>query len=161
MKKVFSLLFALMVCGSAVWADTQGVKLVLKNGKTVEFCFSKHPVLAVSGNELTISVASSTQQLSYAYSDIQQIKFIDGESTGIAVANADCQSVNFTFSSGEISATGLAAGESVSVYTVDGKTSLTAKAKDDGTLSISYSSLPQGVNIIQTQSGISYKFINK
>ena len=57
--------------------------------------------------------------------------------------------------------TGLSKAEHVSFYSVGGQLILQEKGHDDGTLSVSLTSLPKGICIVRLQSGVSYKFFNK
>lgn len=77
------------------------------------------------------------------------------------VANDKSQHIVFSFSANVLNVSGLAVGERFSLYAIDGKLMLGEKADADGKAAISLSSLQQGIYVVRTQSGISYKFFKK
>ena len=98
-----------------------------------------------------------------AYADVQRVFLSDDVASGIAPVQADPsqQSVTFTWQDGVLRALGLNPNEQVRVFGLDGKLALSGRAQADGTLQIPFSSLPQGVYVVRTQGGLSYKLFNK
>lgn len=162
MKKALWMLSAMFFLSIMAWAGSPGVTFLLRSGQKVSFAFTQKPVIAVSNSELSVSVAG-VQRVSYAYADVQRVFLSDDVASGIAPVQADPsqQSVTFTWQDGQLRANSLAAGEQVHVYSIDGKLALSGRAQADGTLQISFSSLPKGVYVVRTQGGLSYKLFNK
>lgn len=67
--------------------------------------------------------------------------------------------VLFSVDQNQIKASGLQAGERVSLYALNGTLQQTTIASSNGTTSLSLGALPKGVYIVRTQGGISYKFM--
>jgi hypothetical protein len=61
---------------------------------------------------------------------------------------------------GAASVEGLRQGDTVTLYTADGKTLTSVEADSNGRASVSLSSLPKGIFILRTPTQ-SYKIINK
>ena len=87
---------------------------------------------------------------------------IDDVETAINLeGDADKKTVVFSISNGTMTIEGLKAKEAIAVYTVNGVKAVSLKALRNGTLRVPLSSLPHGVCVISTASGISYKLYNK
>ena len=71
------------------------------------------------------------------------------------------KNVVFSIGKGNMKMFGLKAKERVAVYTANGAKVLSLKAWRNGSLSVPLSSLPHGVCVISTASGIKYKLYNK
>ena len=74
---------------------------------------------------------------------------------------ADEKTVVFSISYGTMTINGLKAKEAIAVYNVNGAKAVSLKALRNGSLSVPLSSLPHGVCVVCTASGISYKLYNK
>lgn len=162
MKKALWMLSAMFFLSSMAWAGSPGVTFLLRSGQKVSFAFTQKPVIAVSNSELSVSVAG-VQRVSYAYADVQRVFLSDDVASGIAPVQVDPsqQNVTFTWQDGVLRASGLNPNEQVRVFGLDGKLALSGSAQADGTLQLSFSSLPQGVYVVRTQGGLSYKLFNK
>lgn len=162
MKKALWMLSAMFFLSSMAWAGSPGVTFLLRSGQKVSFAFTQKPVIAVNNSELSVSVAGM-QRVSYAYADVQRVFLSDDVTSGIAPVQADPsqQNVTFTWQDGVLRASGLNPNEQVRVFGLDGKLALSGRAQADGTLQLSFSSLPKGVYVVRTQGGLSYKLFNK
>ncbi len=162
MKKTLRMLFAMFFFSSLAWAGSPGVTFLLRSGQKVSFAFSQKPVIAVSNTDLAVSV-SGVQRVSYAYADVQRIYLSDDVASGIAPVqtNPSQKSVTFSWQNGVLMASGLNPNEQVRVFSLDGKLALSGQAQADGSVQLSFSSIPQGVYVVRTQGGLSYKLFNK
>lgn len=162
MKKTFSLLLALFAFSLSVFAGNPGVTFLLRSGQKVSFSFAEKPVVALSDANLSVSVGG-VERVSYAYAEVQRVVVVDDVVSAIdnVVANDKSQHIVFSFSANVLNVSGLAANESIALYATDGKLMLSEKANTEGKAAISLSSLQQGIYVVRTQSGISYKFFKK
>lgn len=162
MKKTFSLLLALFAFSLSVFAGNPGVTFLLRSGQKVSFSFAEKPVVALSDANLSVSVGG-VERVSYAYADVQRVVVVDDVVSAIdnVVANDKSQHVVFSVSANALNVSGLAVGERFSLYAIDGKLMLSEKANAEGKAAMNLSSLKQGIYVVRTQSGISYKFFKK
>lgn len=162
MKKTFTMLFALFAFSLSMFADNLGVTFLLRSGKEVSFTFAEKPVIALSDANLSVSVRG-VELVSYAYADVQRVVVADDVFSAIdnVVANDKSHHVVFSFSASTLNVSGLTANESIALYTIDGKLMLRKRADADGKAAMNLSSLQQGIYVVRTQSGISYKLFKK
>lgn len=171
MKKVRKslLLCVLLACSAWAWAAVSpGVSFVLKSGGKVSFAFSERPVVQTASDAVSVSVGG-TERVSYPYADVARIVFeeVEVDPTGISLPlvnggdGAAGSHAVFAFDDGRLVASGLKAGERISVYSLSGGLSASLKAGSDGVATLSLSSLPHGVYAVRTQGGVSYKFMNR
>lgn len=162
MKKTFSLLLALFAFSLSVFAGNPGVTFLLRSGQKVSFSFAEKPVVALSDANLSVSVGG-VERVSYAYADVQRMVVVDDVVSAIdnVVANAKSQHIVFSVSANALNVSGLAVGERFSLNAIDGKLMLSEKADADGKAAMNLLPLQQGIYVVRTQSGISYKFFKK
>ena len=162
MKKFFAMLGALFAFSLSVFAGNPGVTFLLRNGKKVSFAFAEKPVIALSDANLSVSVRG-VQRVSYAYADVQRVVVESDVVNAIndVVSDSKSQHVVFTLSAGTLDVAGLAAGEQLALYATDGKLVLSQKANAEGKAAVSLAGLQQGIYVVRTQSGISYKLFKK
>ena len=162
MKKFFTMLGALFAFSLSVFAGGPGVTFLLRNGKKVSFAFAEKPVIALSDANLSVSVRG-VQRVSYAYADVQRVVVESDVVNAIndVVSDSKSQHVVFTLSAGTLDVAGLAAGEQLALYATDGKLVLSQKANAEGKAAVSLAGLQQGIYVVRTQSGISYKLFKK
>lgn len=160
------LLCALLACSAGAWASgSPGVSFVLKSGQKVSFAFSERPIVSTASDAVSVSVGG-TERVSYPYADVARILFESVETTGISLPRQDGGWVEgshtvFCFTEGGLRASGMRAGECICVYSLSGGLVASLKAGSDGAASLQLSSLPQGVYVVRTQGGVSYKFLNR
>ncbi len=162
MKKTFTLLLALFAFSLSVFAGNPGVTFLLRSGQKVSFSFAEKPVVALSDANLSVSVGG-VERVSYAYADVQRMVVVDDVVSAIdnVLANDKSQHIVFSVSANALNVSGLAVGERFSLNAIDGKLMLSEKADADGKAAMNLSSLQQGIYVVRTQSGISYKFFKK
>lgn len=138
-----------------------GAKLLLRNGEQVCFSFAHHPVIKTSDTEIVLYV-DGKEQIVCTLADVQRVEMLDDVETAINLENSsDKMSVVFSIGNGTMTIDGLKAKESIAVYSVNGAKTVSLKALRNGSLSVPLSSLPHGVCVVNTASGISYKLYNK
>lgn len=146
-------------CLSAM-ASNEGVTFLFSNGKQASFAFTSKPVITYSGSGLTVT-STDAAAVSYTFADVQRFFFEDDITVDIKDANAKpAAHPIFSYVDGTVNASGLAAGESVRIYSTGGALLGTAQANCDGKASISLSSFTTGVYVVSTSNGVSFK-INK
>lgn len=160
MKRKWLFIGMLSALGTLVAHAEEGVTFYLNTGGKVSFAFSERPVVKLSGDELTISTDGSSD-VSYAYDAIKKVMFESDIVTSVtapATATDDAH-VLFSVDQNQIKASGLQAGERVSLYALNGTLQQTTIASSDGTATLSLSTLSKGVYVVRAQGGISYKFV--
>lgn len=162
MKKLFTMLGALFAFSLSMFAGNPGVTFLLRSGQKVSFAFAEKPVIALSDANLAVSV-SGVERVRYAYADVQRVVVENDVVSAVneVVSDSNHQHVVFTLSAGMLDVIGLAAGEQFAMYATDGKLVLSQKANAEGRASVSLASLQQGVYVVHTQGGISYKLFKK
>ncbi len=162
MKKTFTMLLALFAFSLSMFAGSPGVTFLLRSGQKVSFTFAEKPVIALSDANLSVSVRG-VERVSYAYADVQCVVVDDDVVSAVdnVVANDKSQHVVFSFSASALNVSGLAANESIALYSIDGKLMLRERADADGKAAMNLSSLKQGIYVVHTLSGISYKLFKK
>lgn len=161
--KIKSFLLSLgIIVSQQMLAGNPGVSLLLKNGQKISFCFSKSPTFVVNNDELIVNEAG-VPKASFSYSEVQNVQIEEDVSTGIIAVPTIANSTHKVFQvlDGKIAVSGLSKAEHVSFYNASGQLLLQEKSQADGTLSVSFTSLPKGICIVRLQGGVSYKFFNK
>lgn len=159
------LLFALLSSSAGAWAtDMPGVSFVLRSGEKVSFAFTERPVVLTASDAVSVSVGGA-ERVSYPYADVARVVFEDVDATGISLPKQggdDAPGIHavFAFDGDKLVASGLKAGERISVYTLKGGLAASLAAGSDGVAVLQRSSLPQGVYVVRTQGGVAYKFMN-
>ena len=145
-----------------MFAGNPGVTFLLRSGQKVSFAFAEKPVIALSDANLAVSV-SGVERVRYAYADVQRVVVENDVVSAVneVVSDSKNQHVVFTLSAGTLDVAGLAADEQISLYATDGKLVLSQKTNAEGKASVSLASLQQGVYVVRTQGGISYKLFKK
>lgn len=166
MRKLILSLILLAAVPIARAADN-GIVLRFTDGSKVGFSFKDKPAIGYKtvDNVPTLTITSGGFNVQYDYSNVELFYWSADVST-VPTAISDVPSnaagnVSFHISDNGISVSGLAKGESVDVYTVNGaKVASAVSQSGGGDVNVT---LPQGsgVYIVKAPSGISYKFIRK
>lgn len=162
MKKFITMFGALFAFSLSVFAGNPGVTFLLRGGQKVSFSFAEKPVVTFSEADFSVSV-HGVKRVSCAYAEVVRVTVEDDVVSAIneTTTNGNNQHVVFNLSANSLEVSGLAANEKLSLYTTDGKLMLSDKANTEGKSSISLSFLHQGIYVVRTQSGISYKLFKK
>lgn len=144
---------------AALWPayGRQGVVLTLRSGKSVSFAFDRRPVI-VTGSELTMQTGDGTS-VSYAYDEVENVRWGEIDDLTSVVSDAAQpvgDNIVFRLRGDGIEAQGLAKGQSLTAYSIDGRVVASARAADNEPTFIS---LPEGkgVYVVRTSTGVSYK----
>lgn len=156
------MLLALFAFSLSLFAGNPGVTFLIYGGQKVSFSFAEKPVIVLNDDYFSVSV-HGVERISYPYVNVQRVVVVDDVVSAIdnVVANDKSQHVVFSFSANVLNVSGLAANESIALYATDGKLMLREKANTDGKAAMNLSSFQQGIYVVRTQSGISYKFFRK
>lgn len=157
MKKKTLLIAALMLTSLGMQAE-DGVILLLKNGQKVGFVFSEKPTVKTGK---TLEIKTTKEEVAYEYSEVKNIQFGDTSTDAISKTKNDAKSGGvFKLTAEGLAAEGLAKGEAVSVYSVDGKLVGEAKAVN-GTATVMLPAGKNSVYVVRTSNGTSFKFNKK
>ena len=156
--------FAVAVSCLDSMAATPGVTFLLANGQKVSFAFASKPEITVGSEEMTVSSTDGVS-VSYAFTDVQRFFFeddVDDNGAGIQ-GTEDKTSARpvFSYANGVIAVRGLKAGERIAVASVNGSAVASATANQVGTASIDISGVVNGVYVVSTGSGVSFKLLKK
>lgn len=131
-----------------------GVLLKLKNGTEAGFAFSEKPVIYTDS---VLTMRTTREEVVYDYADVQRISIGDVATDIAGVKAGGKHGVNFKIAGHEIDVVGLGEGIQVSLYSADGK--LIDKVVASGGTAVVRLPESDGVYIVSTSSGISYKVL--
>lgn len=144
MKNLFFALSLLLLSATASAQYTKSIRLSADDGTDVLLNLSRSLNIKFDANNLIASDGGQTLTIS-----LDKVKM--EYSTDVATGIADVQKEqDYTIGDGTITFQGLKAGQTVRVFSVDGKLLMTVPANSDGgKTSIELSTLPKGISIIQ------------
>ena len=140
--------FALLAVATGVHAD-DGVWVEQNDGSKQGFLFADKPKITYEADSLVFTTADATTKFPVA--DLKRLYF-DNDivlSIGTVKAGSADKIVRATREGAELS--GYAAGAAVAVYDLNGRLFQQLKVRQDGTLAVNLSALPQGVYVIKTE----------
>ena len=144
MKKLFFALSLLLLSMTASAQYTKSIRLSADDGTDVLLSLSHSLNIKFDNTNLIASDGGQTITISL---DKVKMEYSTDVATGIADVQEDR---GYTIGDGTITFQGLKAGQTVRVFSVDGKLMMTVPANNDGgKTSIELSTLPKGVSIIQ------------
>lgn len=160
MKRLLFLFLALSYLALVHAAEAQGkyVRVLLTNGKTIEFTLNQKPVIKYG--TATVTLTYNTGSLEYNMTDIQRVTMGDRAATGIDDIKADKAKGDLRYADGTFSLNGFETNSPVAVYDLSGRLMQTYRVNSDGSLSFSVATLPAGTYIVKVKS-ITYKFIKR
>lgn len=146
MKKILLLLVAVVAAFQFASAAYTNDDLVIetKDGNTVSYHLKDRPVVTFEATDLVLTV--SDVAVKYPVADLKGIHFA-GEIT--SVSNVKVSDIAFSVSGSEIAANGLAKGEKLEVYTIDGKAVAASVVDAQGAAAVDISGLSTGVYVIK------------
>ena len=159
MKKTLSSLLALALATAA--HAQQYAACVYQDGTLQgKYALAEKPVLAFSGNDIVLSVGGKLQIQFAALGTVvkfeEETSGIRGVSGGGKGSDATAAPV-FGVSDGRLLVSGLSSGETVCLYTADGRLTSMSRAKADGTVS---TALGKGVTVVRAGK-FAFKVVNK
>ena len=123
--------------------------------KTTYMLAEKPQVRFVGAN---LRVVSSKADVTYNLSDILRFTYETRSVTGVSELRHEPTTVDYT--DGQLVVSGIKAGASVNVYSLEGKLVKQLTAEHAGTYRLSLSSLPQGTYIVKADN-VSYKIMKR
>ena len=162
MKKTWFFTLLMTVTSVCMAESTPGLTILFKNQTKVSFTFASKPNIAVGDNGITIS-SSNSASVSYTFANVQKFCFEDDVvDTGIQEVKAGSATHPvFSCNNGVIAVSGLKAAEHVNVFSIDGSKIGEAKADNAGCASVGLSGTTNGVYVVSTDSGVSFKILKK
>ena len=174
---LLSLLIAAVIGVQA--AEVNGVRITAKDatGKTVnyDFLFTSEPKLTyqnvyingeVTGQEVVITGKDvkgrfGEDELILSKGSFESVRFVNVDPSGIHGASSD-SNVTFKMAGGHgMEISGLAKGEKIGIYTLDGQKVASAKATADGKASIAISGSEAGTVYVVKTGRLSFKVRTK
>ena len=149
------LLFAVVQSGLA--ADLVATLVVLtKDNTTHQFVLADKPNVTFEGTNLVVTSDKATA--TFALSDVVRFTYVKSDVSGIdEIADTEAGVV---YQDGVLVISQIQAGESVSVYALDGRMVQQLKASHSGTYRLSLASLPFGVYLVKTGT-LTYKITKR
>ena len=148
MKKILFLLMVLLTCPIAAMADDMIMTLVvtMKNQQTHQFALTDRPQVRFSGDQLVVH--SDRTDVSFAIADVLRFHYEKYSYVGIYEPEDDGPDVSYE--GGVLVISGIKAGETVAVYSSDGRVVRQLNATRTGTYRLNLSALSTGVYIVRT-----------
>lgn len=151
-------MFLLPVAASA----EDGIIVQMNDGTEVGFAFSKSPTIVTSDS---VQIETSEATVKYPYANVQKVYWGEVKEPTSAIGKLEqgaAKRIVFRITADGIEASGLQAGEHVSLYGIDGAQMASGAADNDGgSVLLQLPTGQRGVYIVRTGSGVSYKFIKK
>lgn len=143
----------MMLCITAGKLSAAPRELRITDGdNSITLAFDSEPTVTFSQTALVVTAGEST--LEYPLTSKVTFDFVDASS----VKSVTSSDVHFSFSSSSINVEGLAAGETVAVYTYGGMMVTKAVADNSGSCTIDAGTLPRQPLIVKTNK-TAYKII--
>ena len=180
MKQRLLILLLLMACVIGVQAaEVNGIRVAAKDatGKTVnyDFLFTSEPKLTyqnvysngeVTGQEIVITGKDvkgrfGQDELILSQGSFESVTFVYVDPSGIQKVSSD-SNVTFKMTGGHgMEISGLAKGEKIGIYTLDGRKVASAKATSDGKASFAISGREAGTVFVVKTGKLSFKVRTK
>lgn len=155
MKKLFIILGLVLICATAKAQYTKSILLTTDDGTTVTLNLSRSLAIRFDGENLIASNGGQTLTVS-----LDKVKMEYSTESNTNDIETPKQPIRY-MKDGTIVFQGLRHGEPVRVYSIDGRLLMTLPYKKDGTsVSVTLSSLPKGVCVIQAGK-YSMKYANQ
>lgn len=159
--KRFQLLFLLLALPMALQAADLINTLVVqtKNGTQHRFVLiSEKPQITFEGTNLVVTCTKAEASATFALADVARFVYEKEEATGINELTTPDAAVSFE--GGMLVISQIKNGETVCVYSADGRLQQTLKAYRSGSFRLSLASLPSGVYLVKTGT-LTYKIMKR
>ena len=159
MKRILTILTVMLTAFfSTAFADNEADALIVtqKNGTQTVFAFEKKPVISFLSETMTITAIGSTS-FSLPLADVKNYTF-GNMATGIDNVAGD--NVQAIIQNGVVKFQKLSAGQSVNVFSIDGKMVRSVKVDSNGSADLDLSTLPKGILVVKSPT-TQIKFNNK
>ena len=146
MKK---LLFAfLLFCLPALMSAQKGktLSVIMNDGTSVYFLLDEQP--RVTFVDDAVKIVSTTNETTIKRSLVKKFEFVDEIPTSVNEVEEEVAADRFELTGNSICIEGLAPGCAVRLYSIRGEMLVSAVADDNGSLTLSFESLPSGVYVV-------------
>lgn len=160
MKKIISTLFTLALATSA---HAQKYAACVYQGGELrgKYALAEKPVLAFAGDDIVVTVGGRQEIRFAALGTVvkfeEETSGIRGVADGGESSDGTAAPLFSVTADGRLSMAGLAPGETVRLYTADGRMTCTARAKADGT---AVAALGKGLTVVRAGK-FAFKVVNK
>ena len=147
-KRLFFLTVMLIAFLTATFAGNESNTLIInqKNGGKIVLALEKKPVITFQGETLMIT-ATGSSSYSISMADVQSYTFDD---TSTDIASLKVAGNLPVIRNGHVIFQKMNQGQTVDIYSVDGKMLSSIKVCDNGLADLDLSTLPKGVIIIKS-----------
>lgn len=156
MRKKTILIAALALSSLGIHAE-EGVIIHMQDNSKVGFVFSNEPVLKTGA---TLVIKTTTEEVSYEYSQVKDVCFGDITTTAIGSVNNNTVKSLFRLTPSGLEVEGLGQGEQVFIYSLDGKL-INMATNTNGKANITLPDNDKSVYVVRTSNGTSFKFNRK
>lgn len=136
--------------------DRKFLVVETKDHVKTTYMLARKPEVTFEGNDLRI--VSWDADVTYNLADILRFTYETQSVTGVSELRDEQAAVNYE--DGQLVISGIKAGASVGIYSIDGKLVQQLTAHRSGTYRLSLSHLPQGVYIVKADN-ITYKIMKR
>lgn len=157
-KKIYSLLLLLLTAFSGQAAEAKWCLVVESTGgETIAIAVDQKPVIKTVADGYELCYGESVT--SFAWDQLKKLTLSETEPT--AVKNLKAQTApSVRLEAGEIGISGAEPGSLAIVYTAAGLQQLSARVDQNGSLTLSTTSLPAGIYIVKTSKS-TFKIVKK
>lgn len=156
-KLLLFLLYVLPLALAPSEANGKNALIVLtKDNVTHQFVLAQDkPNVTFEGTSLKVTCENASATAMFALSDVVRFYYKDSDPSGIDELNSG-EDTGLNYVGGTLVISQVKAGETVGIYTTDGRLLQKFDAKRSGTYRLSLSSLPTGVYVVKTGT-LTYK----
>lgn len=156
-KRLLLLLYVITLAFVPYAANGKNTLIVLtKDNVTHQFVLAQDkPSVTFEGTSLKVTCENVSATATFALSDIVRFTYKDSNPSGIDEVNAG-EDTGLDYVGGTLVISQVKAGDSVGIYTTDGRQVQKLDVKRSGTYRLSLSSLPTGVYVVKTGT-LTYK----
>lgn len=154
-RLIVSTIALLMAMLSSYTAGAQSLVIWQKDGSRVSYNLDEQPKTTFTTDDLVIT--TTTRTVNYPLSKIRRYTYEGGT---LSVYDVEVQGISITQHQDEITVKGLPVGKSALVYAIDGKQLLSKRSDGSSNLTLSLSSLANGVYVIKAEE-VTYKFTKR
>ncbi len=164
MKKYIIAALALIASVCTSYADDMITlyRLVVTDvdNSKISFDFSANPVVTFKENALTVEL--DAQNIVYAIDNVRNLTFstykVKKPDDGVSTIGADKSQINLAAIGSQLMATGMQPGQTLDVYTADGRLVISVVADSNGVAAVEIPSFNNGVYIAKA-GNVTLKFI--
>lgn len=142
---------AMAMSGATAWAEVaNALRITPRSGEPVTILFSQQPEVTFNASKLVIDLTDAPVSMDLA--DIEDMQFVYAQSSGKEITEIDTADITVRYNGNNIIFSNLPDGCDISVYGVDGRCRVQAKAS--GTWTLDGSTLGRGIYIIKLNNNV-------